>query len=283
MIPLVDLTLYNLSVSEEQVDTATLRELADQICHAFQDVGFVYLKNHGISEKLINDAFSTSKAFFDQPVEMKQKYSLPRGTFHGWIAFEEEKVNHDRPVFDAREGFAMLVCNDSTSPKNMPPQIDSTFTEIYRTCSKLALRILDLLSIGLDKDRDFLRQFHKGMCFGNNTMFRSNFYPPLAETKEGQARCGEHSDYGTVTFLFQDDVPGLEAKGPNGEYVPVSPVDHTIVMNLGDMMQRWSADRLKATNWVGKQLKKFGHMKGHILNHPDMILAWYHNEEKMLN
>ncbi|XP_061170418.1 uncharacterized protein LOC133179710 [Saccostrea echinata] len=248
MIPVVDLAPYTLSVTEEQVDTCTLRKLADEICHAFQDVGFVYLKNHGIPQQLINDVFSTSKMFFDQPEELKQKYAIPCGELHGYISFEAEKVNHDRPVSDAREGYTMLVSKDGTLPQNMPPEIMSTFKEIYITCTKLALRMLDLLSIGLDKDREYLRQFHRGICVGgNSTTLRSNYYPPIKEIKEGQARCGEHSDYGTITFLFQDDMPGLEAKSPSDEYLPVPPVEGTIVMNVGDMMQRWSADRLKAT------------------------------------
>ncbi|XP_061170505.1 uncharacterized protein LOC133179804 [Saccostrea echinata] len=248
MIPIVDLAPYSLSATADQVDTSTLRKLADEICHAFQDVGFVYLKNHGIPQQLISDVFTTSGTFFEQPEEMKQKYAIPRGEFHGYISFEEEKVNHDRPVSDAREGYTMLFSKDGTSPKNMPPEISSTFKEMYITCTKLALKILDLLSIGLNKDREYLRQFHRGICVdGNNTMLRSNYYPPLKEIKEGQARCGEHSSYGTITFLFQDDVSGLEAKGPSDEYLPVPPVEGSIVMNLGDMMQRWSADRLKAT------------------------------------
>ncbi|XP_062592081.1 uncharacterized protein LOC134253570 [Saccostrea cucullata] len=248
MIPVVDLAPYSLLGTEKEVDTSTLRKLAEEICHAFQDVGFVYLKNHGIPEQLISDVFTSSKTFFEQSEEIKQKYAIPRGEFHGYISFEEEKVNHDRPVSDAREGYTMLVAKDGTLPKNMPPEISSTFKEMYITCTKLAWRILDLLSTGLNKDREYLRQFHRGICVeGNNTMLRSNYYPPLKEIKKDQARCGEHSDYGTITFLFQDDVSGLEAKGPSDGYHPVPPVEGTIVMNIGDMMQRWSADRLKAT------------------------------------
>nr|XP_022335771.1 UPF0676 protein C1494.01-like [Crassostrea virginica]XP_022335778.1 UPF0676 protein C1494.01-like [Crassostrea virginica]XP_022335785.1 UPF0676 protein C1494.01-like [Crassostrea virginica] len=248
MIPVVDLAEYNLSVEEKTTDTATLKDLAGQICQAFQTVGFVYLKNHGIPQELVLRAFSTSKAFFDQPVEKKKKYSIKQGEYSGWIGYEEEKVNHDRPVCDAREGFALSIWNDMSFPENVPQEIELASKEMFQSCSQLALRILELLSIGLNKDPDYLRQYHKKMGHkGNVTMYRSNYYPPLKELKPDQARCGEHSDYGTVTFLFQDNASGLEAKGPDGEYVPVPPMEGTIVMNLGDMMQRWSADKLKAT------------------------------------
>lgn len=248
MIPLIDLHSYNNHVAEESVQTSTLEVLAEQICQAFQEVGFVYLKNHGIPRELIAEALSTSKTFFHQPTEKKQLYALKRGQFYGWIAFEEERVNHNRPVFDAREGFTMGVRKDKTLPEKLPPEVDSAWRELYTSCSHLALRLLDLLSIGLGKNRGYLRQCHKKLGLDDNvSMIRSNYYPPLKEIKPEQARCGEHSDYGTITFLFQDEVSGLQAKIQGGDYVPVNPIEDTIVMNLGDMMQRWSADRLKAT------------------------------------
>ena len=136
-------------------------------------------------------------------------------------------------------------------PANIP-----TFEKIQKkfssACLDLSLRVFDVISVGLDlEDKDFLRRCHKLIGQkGNSTALRSLYYPAIPldkEIKEGQVRCGEHSDYGTLTLLFQDLIGGLEVKIRDGEYIPATPIPGTIVVNIGDLMQRWTADRLIAT------------------------------------
>lgn len=108
------------------------------------------------------------------------------------------------------------------------------------------------------------------MCQGsqkNATTFRTLFYPSLADSaiKAGVERCGKHSDYGTFTLLFQDDIGGLEVKClgichftetlnallvqvfSGGEWIPATPIPETVLVNVGDLMQFWTADRYPAT------------------------------------
>ncbi|KAJ7340037.1 hypothetical protein OS493_002759, partial [Desmophyllum pertusum] len=83
-----------------------------------------------------------------------------------------------------------------------------------------------------------------------STALRLLYYPPLPEEsniKPGQVRCGEHSDYGTITLLFQDDIGGLEVLPVNGKYSPARPIAGTVLVNIGDLMQRWTADKLIST------------------------------------
>ncbi|XP_055998562.1 uncharacterized protein LOC125648249 [Ostrea edulis] len=248
MIPVVDLAQYSLSASLDDTPTSTLKKLGDEICSAFKEVGFVYLINHGIPTEMVEDTFALSKTFFNKPVDIKQKYAKPADEFHGWIALEQERLNPDRPVSDLREAYNMRPTKSTTVPNDILPEFTKAFEDFFFTCEKLAWRILDLLSIGLDIDREYLRQCHQLMGKGHNTTtLRANYYPPIKDVKEGQVRCGEHSDYGTATLLFQDDIGGLEIKAPNGDYMPVKPIEGAIVMNLGDLMERWTADRLKAT------------------------------------
>ena len=76
-------------------------------------------------------------------------------------------------------------------------------------------------------------------------------YPPVArETfaqKKGQVRAGEHSDYGSITLLFQDERGGLQVESPNGTFVDATPIPDTIVINAGDLLARWSNDTIKST------------------------------------
>ncbi|XP_060064180.1 uncharacterized protein LOC132544579 [Ylistrum balloti] len=189
-VPVVDMTGYGLDVvNEDEVDTETVRSVADAICGALRDVGFCYIKNHGIPQSLL------------------------------WPDVEN---------------------------------FESSVKEVYTQSHKLALRILDLMSIGLKlDDKRFLRNCHKLISKkGNSTLMRNNFYPPITldkEVKPKQARFGEHSDYGSLTLLYQDGVGGLEIRTLQGEYVPVVPIPDTVLINIGDLMQRWTSDTLMAT------------------------------------
>ena len=73
-------------------------------------------------------------------------------------------------------------------------------------------------------------------------------YPPVAQTPSpGQLRAGEHSDYGSITLLLQDQIGGLEVRTRQGDWIAAPPIDDTIVVNVGDAMQRWTGDRLTST------------------------------------
>ncbi|OWF52502.1 probable iron/ascorbate oxidoreductase DDB_G0283291 isoform X2 [Mizuhopecten yessoensis] len=250
-IPVVDLAPYGLGVvNEDEVDTQTIRSLADSVCGAFRDIGFCYVKNHGVQQSLIDRMKAVSKTFFEKPVEYKKNYARPKTDNHGWVALERESLNPERPG-DYKEAFNYSPCADI----KILPDIDgfkAVMEDFYASSEALSLRIFDLVSIGLDLgDNKFMRKCHaligqKGNC----TALRSLYYPSLSTNKDikpNQVRCGEHSDYGSLTLLFQDDVGGLEVRNLHGEYIPASPIPGTILINIGDLMQRWTADQLTAT------------------------------------
>ncbi|XP_069138899.1 uncharacterized protein [Argopecten irradians] len=250
-IPVVDLSPYGLGVvNEDTVDPSTIRSLADDICGAFKDIGFCYIKNHGIQQSLIDQMKAVSRTFFEKPVEYKTNFTRPETANHGWVAVERESLNPERPG-DYKEAFNYNPCEDT---KNWPDveNFEATMKEFYSSSQDLALRIFDLVSIGLDVgDNKFMRNCHALIGQkGNSTAVRSLYYPPLPPDKDikpNQVRCGEHSDYGSLTLLFQDDVGGLEVRNLHGEYIPASPIPGTVLINIGDLMQRWTADRLIAT------------------------------------
>ncbi|XP_052086982.1 uncharacterized protein LOC127724148 [Mytilus californianus] len=250
-IPVIDFQKYGLHIEKaDSVPREDLKELGDQMCEALQNIGFCYLKNHGVPDAQLKEVLELSKKFFSQPFEEKEKCAKPDGGYDGWIGLEKEKLNLQRPVGDYKETYNITpICE--VWPTNIP-EFETVLMDFLRKCIELALRVFDVISVGLNlEDKNFFRNCHKLIGQrGNVTALRSLFYPAIPmekEIMEGQVRCGEHSDYGTLTLLFQDLVGGLEVKTRDGNYIPATPISSTIVVNIGDMMQRWTADKLIAT------------------------------------
>ena len=153
---------------------------------------------------------------------------------------------------DLKEAFNYRPCDD---PEGGWPDSAVQFREsnkaVYQRLTDLSYRLLDVLSIGLGLDKSFMKDCHQYIGTTKcSTTLRTLYYPPIptdSKIKPGQIRLGEHSDYGSVTLLFQDDVGGLEVKVPGGDFIPVTPIPGTMLVNIGDLMQRWTSDRLVAT------------------------------------
>uniref|UniRef100_H2YCC4 Fe2OG dioxygenase domain-containing protein n=1 Tax=Ciona savignyi TaxID=51511 RepID=H2YCC4_CIOSA len=99
------------------------------------------------------------------------------------------------------------------------------------------------------KDEEYFQRCHSLMnTEGNLTTMRTLYYRPLPNSlPPGQVRLGEHSDYGSITLLFQDDIGGLEIENKEGEYVPATPLENTVIVNIGDILQFWTQGKLKST------------------------------------
>ena len=131
------------------------------------------------------------------------------------------------------------------------PEFQKVNKEMFESCRELGIRLCELIGLGLGLDRHFFTDCHKSVGIANNgTALRSLYYPPLADRLQiepGQVRLGEHSDYGTITILFQDDTGGLEVEIPGKGFVPANQMPGAALVNIGSMMQRWTCDRLIAT------------------------------------
>ncbi|KAM7449088.1 hypothetical protein ABFA07_003082 [Porites harrisoni] len=254
-IPVVDFSQMNVEKVTEDDSPESIQQLADEIHRAFSTMGFVYLKNHGIPQEKIDGIFKLSDDFFQLDDEAKQAYARPAsGSDHGWVAFEREKVSADRPA-DYKEAFNITEPHNEQQvwPDDKVPSFQSKIASFFKICGDLSLRILHVMALGLQlKDPETFTSTHKVMESTKNcTTLRLLNYPVISKeavVKPGQIRCGEHTDYGSITLLFQDDMPGLEVL-PLGftEYIPAPPFPGAIIVNVADLMQRWTADRLKST------------------------------------
>ncbi|WP_392531530.1 isopenicillin N synthase family dioxygenase [Nostoc sp. C117] len=222
-IPIIDLTAFTNG------NATTRQAVVKQIYQACHEIGFMYLQNSGISKDLIEQVFSYSKSFFNLPLEVKQKQAWSDEFSNtGYVAIERERLNPNKPG-DLKEAFNV--------GKQGAVNIDACIVGFYDSCTELANTVLQTFALALELPKDFFTTRHNQ----HNHTLRSLHYPPLqAQPKLGQVRAGEHSDYGSITLLFQDDIGGLEVQTTSGEWIEAVAIPDTVIVNTGDLMQRWT-------------------------------------------
>ncbi|EXJ84464.1 hypothetical protein A1O3_05132 [Capronia epimyces CBS 606.96] len=248
-------------------DRPTKKATADQILHAFTTSGFLYLQNHGVPQEMVSQAFSQSAQFFARPQAQKDTlgWTTPDAN-RGYVTWGREKVTQSS---DPEEIARLRASNPDLKesmeigregvpglPNRWPTELDEAGAQFTRDMQRFFLTLKDLhvnvmraiaTGMGLD-DEHFFDSYTDA---GDNTL-RLLHYPPVKRSvwrdNPFQVRAGEHSDYGSITLLFQDHVGGLEVKSPHGTWVRATPIDGTIVVNAGDLLARWSNDLIKSTN-----------------------------------
>ncbi|XP_052820395.1 uncharacterized protein LOC128246243 [Mya arenaria] len=224
-----------------------------QISECILEVKVKHLENKLSGSNKKTFAVSTERNlniqnFFEQSVEDKMKHVTKVDSYYGWIAVEREKLNPERPG-DLKEAVNFNPADDSDDWPDV--EFQQTSMDMFQRCTKLSQRVCDALSVGVGLRWCFLRDAHKcAVKKGSATTLRSLYYPPIPEgspSKPGQIRAGEHSDYGSISLVFQDDIGGLEANIPGTGYVPATPISGTVLVNIGDLLQRWTSDKLLAT------------------------------------
>lgn len=210
--------------------------------------------------------FAKSAKFFDRPQSQKDElgWTTPRAN-RGYVTAGREKVTDSN---DAEDVAALRAHNPDLKEsmeigregvEGMPNQwpdrfgdqdgIDFTkeMKDFFLTCKDLHIMVMRAIGIGMGLDEYFFDPYTSN---GDNTL-RLLHYPAVLKSifkkNPNQVRAGEHSDYGNVTLLFQDDVGGLEVKAPNGKFVRATPIPNTVVVNAGDLLARWSNDQIKST------------------------------------
>jgi len=226
-------------------------------------MGFVYLGGHPIPDEIVSRAFRKSAEFFNLPHETKQKLAWedPRSN-RGYVQIGRERVTNVRDQEEiAKLRAAAPDCKESmeigrdwdSEWKNMWPQesdlpgFRSFILDFFQQCHDLHFQVMQSIALGLNLEQTFFDD--KIQAQDHNLRLLS--YPQIKTEllkKEGQARAGAHTDYGTLTLLFQDSVGGLQVQNPiTNEFTAAPPIPGTIVINAGDLLARWSNDVLRST------------------------------------
>ncbi|CAG7821076.1 unnamed protein product [Allacma fusca] len=249
-IPVIDINnLFNIDLIDQE--DPEIQEIANKFGLALhENNGSVYLINHGIPEDMVSTAFAESKKFFELPAAIKTKYCKEDviKNYHGYSAVEQERLSDTNR--ELKETFDIFG-HDRYYPEEVPMFKEAT-ESLEAACWKLQAKLLKLLAItikleNIDLINDCARNCTDRTVPSLNST-RTAYYPPVSDDViAGDIRCATHSDYGLLTLVFQDDIGGLEVQGPNEDWIPVTPIPGTIVVNTGDFFEKWTCGYFIAT------------------------------------
>ena len=221
-------------------------EFTDRIGQAWRDFGFVGIRNHGIADATIDSAYAVFRQFFGLPEEIKRTYRVPgQGGARGYTGFGVEQAK-DHSVPDLKEFWHVgreiegdNAFPDILLPNLWPaevPEFRPAALELYRALDNLGAQLLAAIALDLGLERDW---FADKVDYGNSIL-RPIHYPPIANAPEGAVRAARHEDINLITLLIGSKEQGLEILTRDERWVPVSTLPGTIVVNVGDMLQRLS-------------------------------------------
>ncbi|XP_021912684.1 2-oxoglutarate-Fe(II) type oxidoreductase isoform X2 [Carica papaya] len=268
------LNCIDLSSSDIQQSVSLLKQVlfsldqtliyTDRHAEACLDCGFFYVVNHGISEEFMGEVFAQSKRLFNLPLDEKMK--LLRNEKHrGYTPVLDELLDPDNQVHgDYKEGYytGVEVPEDDLEtekpfygpnvwPENgVLPGWRETMEKFHREALEVARAVARIIALALDLEVDF---FDKPEMLGKPiAVLRLLHYEgKISDPNKGIYGCGAHSDYGLITLLATDDITGLQickdkdAKPQKWEYI--APLKGAFIVNLGDMLERWSNCVFKST------------------------------------
>jgi isopenicillin N synthase-like dioxygenase len=246
-IPVVDLEDFTKG------DPARKSMFVQQIGKAYEDVGFVAVKNHGIPKDLIDDLYRQVQEFFSLPLEQKRKYEIPElAGQRGYTSFGKEHAKgSDAPDLKEFFQYGQTVPNGHPLKNEYPDNVqvnevagfNETIFKAYRAFEKSGKSLLQAIALYLGLDEHYFDEFVEE----GNSIVRSIHYPPIVTEPKSAIRAEQHEDINLITLLVGASAGGLEILTKQNEWVGVTSLPDQIVVNVGDMLQRLTNNRLKST------------------------------------
>jgi isopenicillin N synthase-like dioxygenase len=230
-----------------------LSEFAAALGESFEDYGFAIVRDHGILPDLIARAEDRARAFFALPEAVKRRYHLAGGGgARGYTPFGIERAKgagaHDLKEF-WHVGRTLPPGDPLTRymAANVWPEevtgFRETFEALFSTLDKAGQRILAAIALHLG----LTEHYFDPTVENGNSVLRLLHYPPVPASAEGAIRAAPHEDINTITLLLGAEEAGLELLARDGRWLAVSPPRGALAVNIGDMLQRLTAGRLRST------------------------------------
>ncbi|SHI35147.1 isopenicillin N synthase family dioxygenase [Aquimarina spongiae] len=246
-IPSVDLADF---LSE---DPAKKQKFVNEIGRAYEEIGFVALKNHFLSDQLVENLYKEVKNFFALPVEAKEKYEIEGlGGQRGYTSFGKEHAKGKKEG-DLKEfwHFGQEPDKDANLIEEYPENIvvdeledfNATGMEAYRMLEKTGIYVLRALALYIGLDENYFDHW----ASNGNSILRPIHYPPITEEPKGAVRAGAHGDINLITLLMGASTGGLQVQRKDGEWIDAIPQDDELVINVGDMLERHTNNKLRST------------------------------------
>lgn len=234
-------------------DPQRKEKFVNEIGRAYEEIGFVALKNHFLSDELVDELYKEVKAFFALPVETKQKYEI-KGLAgqRGYVSFGKEHAKGKKEG-DLKEfwHFGQEPSEDAELTEEYPDNVqveelkdfNHVGMEAYRMLEKTGIYVLRALSlyIGLDE------QYFDHWASNGNSILRPIHYPPITQEPKGAVRAGAHGDINLITLLMGASTGGLQVLRKDGEWIDAIPQEDELVINVGDMLERHTNNKLRST------------------------------------
>ena len=249
-VPAVDLNDFTSD------DALVKQTFVQTLGSAFENIGFVAVKNHGLSDTTIANLYRAIEQFFALPEAIKLNYEVPNiGGQRGYTAKGKEHAK-GRSVGDLKEFYhvgqeladtelAQLGYPQNIFPSEVPEFAPATVTA-YQTLEAAGIQILRAIALYLDLDENYFdRQVEKG-----NSILRPIHYFPLDNPKEippNAVRAAAHGDINLITLLMGASAEGLQILRQDGKWIPVTALPNQIVVNVGDMLERLTNKKLRST------------------------------------
>ena len=257
-VPVIDIAPFRTGGA---ADRQAVAAAVDRAC---KDIGFLVISGHGVDPGLIERTRATARAFFDLPLAEKQCVARPApGVTRGYIGLHDESLARSR---DPQAAGSDLNESLMIGPVDPPPaqvaaaggshfapnrwperpmELRAVWTDYYRAMGELAATVMRIFATALDKPQTF---FDDKIDHHISRLRVRNYPAQTTLPAPGQIRAGAHSDYGSLTLLATEDKPGgLQVCNAEGEWVDVPILPGTFIVNIGDLMARWSNDRWVST------------------------------------
>lgn len=241
------------------------RRVVQEVRAACEGLGFLVVTGHGVPDRVVDELYARANEFFDLPLEEKNRIRKPAGTaYKGYGAMGVKTVGkHIDPTLkpSLHESFAIgpldatdapyYTCEDAGnnfSPNlwpERPVSLRPAMIAYYRQMERLAADILRIFADVLEVEASYF----SAKIDKHNSILRTINYPALDRVPEkGEERSGAHTDTTAITILKVDDAPGgLQVRLPDGGWLDVPKIAGAFVINIGDIMMRWTNDRFVST------------------------------------
>ncbi len=252
-IPSLDLADFTKGSPEQKAT------FVKKLGEAYQNIGFVAIKNHGLSQDLQDRLYSSIKAFFALPDEVKTKYEKPEIGFQRGYTGKGKEHAKGRNTGDLKEfyhvGQELSSIPDSDPiksqyPENVWPEEIPSFkkdaSEAFRTLENAGKSMLKAIALSLDLEENY---FGDKVAFGNSILRQIHYFPieNPERVPEDAVRAAEHGDINLITLLMGASADGLQVLRRDGKWIPITALPDQLVVNVGDMLERLTNKRLKST------------------------------------
>lgn len=246
-IPSLD--LHDFTQGNDQSKTKFVRDLG----LAYQNIGFVAIRNHGLSDELVQNLYRNVQAFFDLPDDVKRKYeNLELAGQRGYVSKGREKAKGFN-TGDLKEFYHVGQPTDNKRPEypdNIWPaeieEFEAYTTSAFKILEKAGIEMLRAIALYLDLDECF---FDDKVKTGNSILRQIHYFPitnPDAIPADA-VRAAQHGDINLITLLMGASADGLQVLRRDGKWIPITALPDQIVVNVGDMLDRLTNHKLKST------------------------------------